>query len=128
MCCAVQPSSDEMIPFVVTRLATLFALAGMRHDPPVVSQIEQVTMLVATDAPDPPLEKPGERVVSYGLQTAPPHVARALSVDGGNARTGAAGPVVLVLPTWVATEIPKMIAPLARSSATSVESLGGASI
>jgi hypothetical protein len=64
MYCAVQPRSEEMIPFVVTRLATLLALAGMRHEPPVVSQIAHVTRLAATDAPAPPLENPGERSVS----------------------------------------------------------------
>src|SRR4051812_35044938 len=126
--CAVQPPSDEMMPLVVTRLATLFGFAGMRQEPPVVSQMPHVTRLAATDAPAPPLEKPGERSVLYGVQAAPPQVARAASVGGKNSFFGASGPESLVFVTIEAMVLPKMIAPLSRRRATSVESVGGASM
>src|SRR4029077_5432584 len=100
----------------------------MRHDPPVVSQMPQVTRLAATEAPAPPLEKPGERSVSYGVHAVPPQVLRALSVEGTNIFSGFTGPVLLVLRTWLATDFARMIDPLSRSSATSVESSGGASM
>ena len=93
-----------MMPFVVTRLATLFAFAGMRHEPPVVSQMAHVTRLVATPAPAPPLEKPGDRSVSYGLQAVPPQVPRALSVDGTKFSVVATGPLA-VLVTSDATDL-----------------------
>src|SRR5437764_102283 len=109
-----------MMPLVVTRLATAFGFAGMRQEPPVVSQIPHVTRFAATDAPTPPLEKPGERSVSYGVQAAPPQVARALSVGGKNSLAGATGPASLVFVTCVAIALARMIAPLSRRRATSV--------
>ena len=45
-------------------VATALAFAGMRHDPPVVSQMEQVARFAATEAPAPPLLPPGVRSVS----------------------------------------------------------------
>src|SRR5262249_2132365 len=50
----------------------LLFLAGWCIDPPVSSPMEQVTKFAATEAPEPPLEVPGVRVVSYGLQKGPP--------------------------------------------------------
>ena len=81
-------------------------LAGMRQEPPVVSQMPQVTRFAATDAPAPPLEKPGERSVSYGVHAAPPQVARALSVEGKKNFVAAAARS-LVLPTWLAIDLAK---------------------
>ena len=57
-------ADSEVMPLVVTKLATALAFAGMRQEPPVVSQIEQVAMFAATDAPAPPLLPPEERSVS----------------------------------------------------------------
>src|SRR5258706_5338463 len=54
----------------------LLFLAGGWMDPPVSSPIAHVTRFAATDAPEPPLEVPGLRSVSQGLQKAPPKELR----------------------------------------------------
>ena len=51
-------------------------LVGWRIEPPVSSAIAQVTRLAATDVPDPLLDVPAERSVSYGLQLMPPNGLR----------------------------------------------------
>jgi hypothetical protein len=61
---AVALPNSEVRPLVVTKLATELALAGMRHEPPVVSQIAHTDRFAATDAPAPPLLPPGVRSVS----------------------------------------------------------------
>ena len=61
---AVTLPNSEVRPFVVTKLATELSFAGMRQEPPVVSQIEQVARFAATDAPAPPLLPPGVCSVS----------------------------------------------------------------
>ena len=61
---AVALPNSDVRPLVVTKLATELAFAGMRHEPPVVSQIEQVARFAATEAPAPPLLPPGVRSVS----------------------------------------------------------------
>src|ERR1700722_4943980 len=55
---------------------TFVEAAGMRIEVPVSSPIEQVTRLADTDTPLPALETPGDRSVSYGLQTTPPNELR----------------------------------------------------
>ena len=55
---------------------TLLFLVGCRIDPPVSSAIEQVTRLALTDVPDPLLDVPADRSVSYGLQLTPPNGLR----------------------------------------------------
>src|SRR3954465_7467656 len=47
-------------------------LGGCRIEPPVSSAIAHVTRFAATDDPDPLLDVPAERSVSYGLQLTPP--------------------------------------------------------
>jgi len=42
--------------------------------------MEHVTRLAPTDAPEPPLDVPGLRCVSYGLQKGPPNELRELGV------------------------------------------------
>jgi hypothetical protein len=49
---------------VVTRPTTPFLHAGWRHEPPVSSQIEQVTRFAPTEAAEPELEPPVSRAVS----------------------------------------------------------------
>ena len=61
---AVALPASEVKPFVVTKLATALAFAGMRQEPPVVSQIEHVARFAATEAPAPPLLPPDVRSVS----------------------------------------------------------------
>src|SRR5262249_38421130 len=80
-------------------------------EPPVSSAIEHVTMFVATDTAEPPLEPPGSRSVSYGLQPVPPHELRA---------SPPAYSSMLALA--------RMIAPAARRRATTVASSGGRSL
>src|SRR5262245_17521752 len=122
---AVALPNSDVSPLVVTKLATALALAGMRQEPPVVSQIEQVAMFAATDAPAPPLLPPGERSVSYALQVVPPQLLRTL-LPPTNAVVGFVGSS-LRKPTSEATVIPEMIAPFARSCATMVISHGAKS-
>ena len=61
---AVALPASDVKPFVATKLATALAFAGMRQEPPVVSQIEQVARLAAIEAPAPPLLPPDVRSVS----------------------------------------------------------------
>ena len=57
---------------------------GCRIEPPVSSAIAQVTRFAATDEPDPLLEVPADRSVSYGLQLTPPNgTAREAGADVG---------------------------------------------
>ena len=58
------PPPYEIMPLVGTNVTTPLCVPGLRHDPPVDSQIEQTTRLAATDAPEPPEEPPVWRVVS----------------------------------------------------------------
>src|SRR5947209_17468276 len=50
--------------------------AGLRAEGPVSSPSAHITRLAATAAPEPPLERPALRLVSYGLQVVPPKVER----------------------------------------------------
>src|SRR5215468_4936824 len=79
-------------------------------DPPVSSPIEHVTRLAATDDPEPPLEVPGLRCVSYGLQKGPPKELREFGVP--------------ISPRFA---LARMIAPASRSRLTKVASRGGRS-
>ena len=88
----------------------LFTAAGQRIDTTVSSPIAQVTRLAATDVPDPALDIPGARSVSYGLQKVPPKELRAPSV---------AYSAMLALA--------RMIAPASRRRLTKVASSGGRS-
>src|SRR5262249_61651019 len=54
----------------------LLFLAGGWMDPPVSSPMEHVTRFAAVDDPEPPLEGPGLRAVSYGLENSPPKELR----------------------------------------------------
>src|SRR5262245_22252458 len=83
---------------------------GLRTDGPDSSPMAQVTRLAATDAPEPPLDRPGLRSVSYGLQNTPPNEPR--SPDAYS-------------PMFA---LPMMIAPASRSFLTNVESSGGRSL
>src|SRR5512139_3408626 len=74
---APMPPPYEIMPFVGTNVTTPLCVPGLRHEPPVDSQIEHVTRFAATEAPEPPLEPPVSRVESYGLQVGPPQVSRA---------------------------------------------------
>ena len=93
---AVALPDSDVRPLVVTKLATEFAFAGMRQEPPVVSQIEQVARLAATDAPAPPLLPPDVRSVSYGLQETPPQLLR-MALPPTNAVFGLMSPLLLKL-------------------------------
>src|SRR5262245_66239905 len=61
---APMPPPYEIMPFVGTKVTTPLCVPGLRHEPPVDSQIEQTTRFAATDAPEPPLEPPVSRVAS----------------------------------------------------------------
>src|SRR5258706_9946645 len=91
---AVALPDSDVRPLVVTKLATELAFGGMRHGPPVVSQIEQVARLAAIDAPAPPLLPPGVRSVSYGLQATPPQLLR-MALPPTNAVFGLMSPSLL---------------------------------
>ncbi len=82
-------------------------LAGMRIEPPVSDPIATGTRRAATAAPEPPLEPPGTRVRSQGFFV-------------GGVTLPQANSCILVLPT--------MIAPAARSLATTAESRRGKSM
>src|SRR5438067_5413933 len=56
-----------MTPLVVMSRAILFLEAGPWHEAVPCSQIEHVTMLAATETPEPLLVPRGTRAVSYGL-------------------------------------------------------------
>src|ERR1700748_3737188 len=55
---------------------TSLFLVGCRIDPPVSSAMAHVTRLAPTDDPDPLLDVPADRSVSYGLQLTPPNGLR----------------------------------------------------
>src|SRR6266849_944196 len=84
--------------------------AGLRADGPVSSPIAQVTRLAATAAPEPPLERPALRLVSYGLHVVPPNVLRSPE---------AYSPMLALA---------RMIAPALRRRATISASAGGRSL
>src|SRR5690554_1890121 len=65
------PPRFEMRPTVGRRPATPQKAAGMRIEPPVSLPIDTTHMSVATDAPEPPLEPPGTRVVFQGFLQGP---------------------------------------------------------
>src|SRR5205809_3520010 len=79
-------------------------------DPPVSSPMEHVTKFAATEAPEPPLDVPGERVVSYGLQKGPPKELREFGVP--------------ISPRFA---LARIIAPASRRRLTNVASSGGRS-
>src|SRR5579864_3000523 len=108
-------SEAGMMPARLTRLwvATMPTRlpfeAGLRADGPVSSPTAQVTRLAATAAPEPPLERPALREVSYGLHVVPPNVLRSPE---------AYSPMLALA---------RMMAPAARSRATTPASCGGRS-
>ena len=61
----------EMRPMVGLSPATPQKAAGMRIEPPVSEPMEPTHMSAASEAPDPPLDPPGTRLVSQGLRTGP---------------------------------------------------------
>src|SRR4051794_18631974 len=81
---------------------------GCRIEPPVSSAIAHVTRFAATDEPDPLLDVPADRSVSYGLQLTPP--------KGLRERPD---------PTLA---FPMMIAPASRIRLMNVASAGGRSL
>src|SRR3989337_1058789 len=89
---------------------TLLFFAGLRTHGPDSSPIEHTTKFAATDEADPPLDRPGLRSVSYGLQKTPPNELRS---------PPAYSPMFAFA---------RMIAPAARNFATNVESSGGRSL
>src|ERR1051325_7307682 len=56
---------------VGARPTRLFTADGHRTDTTVSSPIAHVTRFAATELPDPALDIPGSRSVSYGLQNVP---------------------------------------------------------
>src|SRR3954464_11901415 len=86
----------------------LAALAGPRIEEPDSSAMAHVTRFAPTDDPEPELEPRGLRSVSYGLQNVPPKELRGMA-DAYSPRF----------------DLPRMMAPAARSLATNVESSGG---
>ena len=66
----IEPRQD-IRPIDGLRPATPQNAAGRRIDPPVSEPIEPTHIPAASDAPDPPLEPPGIRLVSQGLRTGP---------------------------------------------------------
>src|SRR5687767_12260008 len=97
--------------FVGARPTMLLTAAGQRTDTTVSSPIAHVTRLAAGAVPDPALDMPGSRSVSYGLQNVPPNELRAPST-AYSARFAFA----------------KMIAPASRNRFTNVASPGGRSV
>src|SRR6185503_9802867 len=106
-----------MMPSWLTRCwvgasPTALALrAGCRIEPPVSSPMEQVTRLAPTEEPEPPLELPGDLVVSYGLHIVPPNELRERCE-----------------PPSPRFAFARMIAPAARSFAMKCASSGGRSL
>ena len=45
--------------------------AGIRIDPPMSEPVASVVVPAASDAPEPPLEPPGEKAVCQGLRVTP---------------------------------------------------------
>src|SRR3981189_882534 len=95
-------------PCAGARPTTMFFLVGGRREPPVSSAIAHVTRLAPTDEPDPLLDVPAERSVSYGLQLTPPNGLREMPV-----------------PTFA---FARMMAPASRIRLMNVASRGGRSL
>src|SRR3569623_3827673 len=95
--------------WVATMPTRLLCAAGLRADGAVSSPIAHITRLALTAAPEPPLERPALRVVSYGLQVVPPALLR--SPD-------AYSPMLALA---------RMMAPARRRRATPSASCGGRS-
>ena len=78
-------SPAPIIPSVLTsslvgaRPTMLLTAAGQRTDTTVSSPMAHVTRFAATAVPEPALDMPGSRSVSYGLQKVPPNELRAPS-------------------------------------------------
>ena len=96
--------------FVGASPTRLFTAEGQRTETTVSSPIAHVTRFAATDDPDPELDMPGSRSVSYGLQNVPPNELRAPST-AYSARFAFA----------------RMIAPACLNRFTNVASSGGRS-
>ena len=88
------------------------AVDGKRTEPEVSVPSAHIAKFAATAAPEPALDPPGTRLVSYGLQVWPPSALRAMLAGAYSSR--------LVLP--------RKIAPAARSFAIMVASCGGLSL
>src|SRR5689334_5571757 len=106
----IMPSvlTSSLVGASPTRLLTA---EGQRTDTTVSSPIAQVTRLAATELPEPALDMPGSRSVSYGLQKVPPNELRAPS-------TAYSARFALAM----------MMAPALRNFATNVASSGGRSL
>src|SRR5215467_13457042 len=65
--------------FVGARPTMLLTAEGQRTDTTVSSPMAHVTRFAATDEPEPALDMPGSRSVSYGLQNVPPNALLAPS-------------------------------------------------
>src|SRR5688572_23363527 len=87
----------------------LLFLPGLRAEGPDSSAIAHIARFAATAEPEPPLERPGVRSVSYGLQNVPPNALRS---------PPAYSPMLA---------LPRMIGPASRSRLTNVASSGGRS-
>src|SRR5499427_444095 len=105
-----------IIPLVLTsslvgaRPTMLLTADGQRTDTTVSSPIAHVTRFAATDDPEPALDMPGSRSVSYGLQNVPPTELRAPS------------------PAYSARfALARRMAPASRNFAANVASSGGRS-
>src|SRR5688572_9447045 len=94
---------------VGARPTTLLFLAGFRTEGPDSSPMAHTARLAATTAPDPPLDRPGLRSVSYGLHDVPPKALRS---------PPAYSPMFA---------LPMMMAPASRNRCTMVASTGGRS-
>src|SRR5580704_11764555 len=93
---------------VGARPTTSLFLVGCRIDPPVSSAIAHVTRFAPAAEPDPPLEVPADRSVSYGLQCTPPNGLREIPE-----------------PTFA---LARMMPPASRRRLTNVASCGGRSL
>src|SRR6185503_18359933 len=99
---------------VGARPTELAFLAGSRTDVPVSSPIAHVTRFAPTELPDPPLDAPGSRSVSYALQLVPPNELRVPGI-----------PPAAYSPMFA---LARIIAPAARSRFTNSASRGGRSL
>src|SRR5262249_52714888 len=95
---------------VATIPIRLLLAAGLRAEGPVSPPSAHITRFAATAAPEPPLDRPALRLVSYGLQVVPPNVLRSPE---------AYSPMFALA---------RMIAPACRSRATTSASRGGRSL
>ena len=62
---------QEMRPIVGLNPATPQNAEGIRIDPPVSLPMDPTHICAASEAPEPPLEPPGMRVMSQGFRTGP---------------------------------------------------------